>query len=65
MLIVEYESIYLFLCKSFKKWLLTPRGHELLCPVWYPGEIDSAQYDTQGSLTLRSVIPRGDFYEKF
>ena len=26
---------------------------------------DSAQYDNPGRLPLRSMIPRGDFYEKF
>ena len=31
----------LSLCKSFKKWLLTSRGHEWFPAVWYCGEIDS------------------------
>ena len=70
---VEYESTCIFcdtvpckgLCKSFKKWLLIPRGDEGLYAVLYPRESDSAQYDTPGRLTLRSMIPRGDFYEKF
>ena len=36
------------LCKQFKTWQLTPRGHEWLTGVWYPGETDSPGYDTSG-----------------
>ena len=57
-LIAEYKFIIVFvtlslgLRKSFKKWLLTP---------WVMS--DSPEYDTPGRLTLRSMIPLGDFYE--
>ena len=40
--------------------IMIPRG-DWLRAVWYPGEIDSAQYDTPGRLTQRSMIPRGDW----
>ena len=36
-----------------------------LAGVWYPGEIDSAQYDTPGRLTHRGIIPCGDFNRNF
>ena len=49
------------LCKSVEKWLLTPRGHEWLPGVAYPGEIDSAQYDTPKRMTLCSMIPWVDW----
>ena len=59
-LIAEYKFIIVFvtlslgLCKSCKKWLLTP---------WVMS--DFPEYDTPGRLTLSSMIPLGDFYEKF
>ena len=40
--------------------IMIPRG-DWLRAVWYPGEIDSAQYDTPGRLTPCSMIPRGDW----
>ena len=43
------------LFNSFKKWLLTPQGHEWLPGVAYPGNIDSVQYDTLGRAWLTSV----------
>ena len=46
-----WHCIYKGLHNSFKKWLLTPLG-------------GSAQYDTPGRLTLRSMRPQGDFVWK-
>ena len=42
---------------------MIPQG-DWLSAVWYPREIDSAQYDTPGRLTQHSMVPGGDF-EKF
>ena len=57
------------LIESFLHWLTgesyTPVSHVLvdflLTPgVWYPGDIDFAQYDTPGRLTPQSMMPQGD-----
>ena len=50
----------LSLCKSFKKWLLTPRSILKSDSAQY----DTAQDDTARSLTQRSMILRKDS-EKF
>ena len=47
-------------CKHFKSWLLTPRGHEWVARVAYPGETDSPGYHTLGRLTPQVMRPRGD-----